>query len=383
MAGLNFQTQTIINSNLDPDSGKGVKLFEAADGVLRIKRDFDFYKDKEGYGKVCAIRKRAGYEAKLCKAEIDFANILADLKPDTGVTYARLDIYLGVEGAEPFIYATPWVQKGMPFWVEFTVKSNDTAATLAEAVAKLIKNNHIFLHDKDLINLTVNGTKLVLEGATEYQRFRQIAISKFAMSDDYSDEVAELGDDNITLKERGENAFGTYSQIVKDLRLPTGANWQPLHIRKIETPIIDAIYNQYIIEYQAPASNDGLACVGQRLESNTLHVFWVKNDTALISEWETALGKVGTIEDVDAASEGGEQGGQEGGEQGGQEGGEQGGQEGGQEQGGGQETTPTYTAVADPTGNPSAQGWYELDGNTYVLTQDTEVANGKTYYTKD
>ena len=375
MAGLNFQTQTIINSNLDPDSGKGVKLFEAADGVLRIKRDFDFYKDKEGYGKVCAIRKRAGYEAKLCKAEIDFANILADLKPDTGVTYARLDIYLGVEGAEPFIYATPWVQKGMPFWVEFTVKSNDTAATLAEAVAKLIKNNHIFLHDKDLINLTVNGTKLVLEGATEYQRFRQIAISKFAMSDDYSDEVAELGDDNITLKERGENAFGTYSQIVKDLRLPTGANWQPLHIRKIETPIIDAIYNQYIIEYQAPASNDGLACVGQRLESNTLHVFWVKNDTALISEWETALGKVGTIEDVDAASEGGEQGGQEGGEQGGQE--------GGQEQGGGQETTPTYTAVADPTGNPSAQGWYELDGNTYVLTQDTEVANGKTYYTKD
>ena len=367
MAGLNFQTQTIINSNLDPDSGKGVKLFEAADGVLRIKRDFDFYKDKEGYGKVCAIRKRAGYEAKLCKAEIDFANILADLKPDTGVTYARLDIYLGVEGAEPFIYATPWVQKGMPFWVEFTVKSNDTAATLAEAVAKLIKNNHIFLHDKDLINLTVNGTKLVLEGATEYQRFRQIAISKFAMSDDYSDEVAELGDDNITLKERGENAFGTYSQIVKDLRLPTGANWQPLHIRKIETPIIDAIYNQYIIEYQAPASNDGLACVGQRLESNTLHVFWVKNDTALISEWETALGKVGTIEDVDAASEGGEQGGQEG----------------GQEQGGGQETTPTYTAVADPTGNPSAQGWYELDGNTYVLTQDTEVANGKTYYTKD
>ena len=79
MAGLNFQTQTIINSNLDPDSGKGVKLFKAANGVLRIKRDFDFYKDKEGYGKVCAIRKRAGYEAKLCKAEIDFANLVSAL----------------------------------------------------------------------------------------------------------------------------------------------------------------------------------------------------------------------------------------------------------------------------------------------------------------
>ena len=289
MAGLNFQTQTIINSNLDPDSGKGVKLFEAATGVLRIKRDFNFYKDKEGYGKVCAIRKRAGYDAKLCRAEVDFANLESKLAPAEGVTYARFDIYLGVEGAEPFIYSTPWVQKGMPFWVEFTVKSGEHAADIANNVAKLIKTNHIFLQDKDLINLTVEGTKLVLEGATEYQRFRNIEINKFSMSDDYSEKVAELGDANIVLKERGENAFGTYSQITKDLRLPTAANWQPYHIRKVETPIVGAIYNQYIIEYVAPATNEGLGAVGQRLESTTTHVFWVKNDESLINEWEKAL----------------------------------------------------------------------------------------------
>lgn len=300
MAGLNFQTQTIINSNLDPDSGKGVKLFKAANGVLRIKRDFDFYKDKEGYGKVCAIRKRAGYEATLCKAEVDFAGLKSTLVPTTGVTYARIDIYLGVEGAEPFIYSTPWVQKGMPFWVEFTVKAGDTAEKIAESVAKLIKTNHIFLQDKDLINLTVEGTKLVLEGATEYQRFRNIEISKFALKDDYSDKVAELGDANIKIVARGENAFGTYSQITKDLRLPTGANWQPYHIRKVETPIIGAIYNQYIIEYVAPASNEGLGAVGQKLESNTTHVFWVKNDETLITEWEAALAEIGTVEDVDS-----------------------------------------------------------------------------------
>ena len=301
MAGLNFQTQTIINSNLDPDSGKDVKLFKAANGVLRIKRDFDFYKDKEGYGKVCAIRKRAGYNAVLCKAEVDFANLVSALVPKSGVTYARFDLYLGVEGAEPFIYSTPWVQKGMPFWVEFTVKAGDTADKIAENVAKLIKTNHIFLQDKDLINLKVEGTKLVLEGATEYQRFRQIVISKFALTDDYSDEVAKLGDANIVLTERGKNAFGTYTQIVKDLRLPTAANWQPLHIRKVETPIVGAIYNQYIIEYVAPATNEGLGAVGQRLESTTTHVFWVKNDASLITEWETALGELGTIQDADAS----------------------------------------------------------------------------------
>ena len=303
MAGLNFQTQTIINSNLDPDSGKGVNLFKAADGVLRIKRDFNFYRDKEGYGKVCAIRKRAGYDATLCNVEVDFANLTDELVPDSGVTYARFDIYLGVEGAEPFIYATPWVQKGMPFWVEFTVKPKETADKIAENVAKLIKTNHIFLHDKDLINLTVKGTKLILEGATEYQRFRNIEINKFSMTDDYSEKVAELGDANIVLKERGKNAFGTYSQITKDLRLPTAANWQPYHIRKVETPIVGAIYNQYIIEYVAPATNEGLGAVGQKLESTTTHVFWVKNDTDLITEWEDALKVVGTIIDADAVPE--------------------------------------------------------------------------------
>ena len=300
MAGLNFQTQTIINSNLDPDSGKDVKLFKAANGVLRIKRDFDFYKDKEGYGKVCAIRKRAGYDAKLCNAEVDFANLVSALVPTSGVTYARFDIYLGVEGAEPFIYSTPWVQKGMPFWVEFTVKAGENATDIANNVAKLIKTNHIFLQDKDLINLKVEGTKLVLEGATEYQRFRNIEINKFTLLDDYSEKVAELGDANIVIKERGENAFGTYSQITKDLRLPTAANWQPYHIRKVETPIVGAIYNQYIIEYVAPATNEGLGAVGQRLESTTTHVFWVKNDTSLITEWETALGEIGTIIDAGA-----------------------------------------------------------------------------------
>lgn len=132
--GLNFQTQTIINSNLDPDSsklnGKGTDntyLFKSGktniDGVevdaLKIKRDFVFVKDC-----VKAIRKRAGYNAVMCKATIDFADsaLLAALKAGGAKTYCRLDIYLGVEGAEPYIYSTPWVQKGMPFWIEFTVK---------------------------------------------------------------------------------------------------------------------------------------------------------------------------------------------------------------------------------------------------------------------
>lgn len=317
--GLNFQTQTIINSNLDPDSsklnGKGIDntyLFKSGktniDGVevdaLKIKRDFVFVKDC-----VKAIRKRAGYNAVMCKATIDFADsaLLAALKTGGAKTYCRLDIYLGVEGAEPYIYSTPWVQKGMPFWIEFTVKEADKAATIAKNVADMLKKNHVFLCDKDLINVSVSDSKLILEGATEYQRFRKIEISTFDAYDDYADKVAELDPTktaatDIKLDERGKNSFGTYSQIIKDLRLPTAANYQWTHIRQVETPIVGAIYNQYIVEYEAPATNDGLHAVGQRMTSHTVHVFWVKNDSDLISAWETALGTVGTVVDVDATS---------------------------------------------------------------------------------
>lgn len=43
---------------------------------------------------------------------------------------------------------------------------------------------------------------------------------------------------------------------------------------------------------------------------------------------------------------------------------------------------PTYTAVTNPTGNPKTQGYYEKVGDSYVLTEDTTVQTGKTYYTK-
>lgn len=45
--------------------------------------------------------------------------------------------------------------------------------------------------------------------------------------------------------------------------------------------------------------------------------------------------------------------------------------------------TATYTAVTSPTGNPKTQGYYEKNSSgEYVLTEDTTVQSGKTYYTK-
>ena len=43
----------------------------------------------------------------------------------------------------------------------------------------------------------------------------------------------------------------------------------------------------------------------------------------------------------------------------------------------------TYVAVT-PSGseNPTTEGWYELSGGSYVLSQDAEIAHEKTYYEK-
>lgn len=48
------------------------------------------------------------------------------------------------------------------------------------------------------------------------------------------------------------------------------------------------------------------------------------------------------------------------------------------------EDTFEYNAVVDPTGNPQEKGYYVSDGEGgYILTTDTTVQSGTTYYTKD
>ena len=39
------------------------------------------------------------------------------------------------------------------------------------------------------------------------------------------------------------------------------------------------------------------------MDSHTTHVFWVKNDDALINQWETALKTIGAVTDVDTKAE--------------------------------------------------------------------------------
>lgn len=308
--GLNFQTQTIINSLYDVDSNNAPLVTtdgSGNDAHVKILRDFDFFKNNEK-GRVVSIYNRAGYNPVNCSATIDLSEI-EDLIPDTGKKYYRLDVYVGVEGAEPFIYSNQWVYKGRPFWIELTTKAGQTVDKVAEQWVKEIKKSKMFLIDKDIMHVTADASagadselgteddvysgKIILTGAGEFQRLRKIELSVYDENSEYAEKIAEIGDDAITVTEYGKNGFGTYSQIVKDLRLPTAANTSWTHIRQSETPIVGALYDQFIVNYAAPAVNDGMQCVGQRMESHTTHVFWVKSDIA--SDFKEYLETLATV----------------------------------------------------------------------------------------
>lgn len=273
--GLNFYTTTIINSDKYVN---GKSHFKADTNAAYIYPGMTFFKDG-----IQKVYYKEGYEGEMAKVEVD----LAQLKPTTK-TYYRLDIYVKVQGAEPYIYATPWIQKGRPFWVEFSLPGG-TVATAgtpedADAVVKAINKEHIFQVGDDQITAEVNGTKVVLTATTDYLRFARVEIVKL---NDEGDDVEVVGTKqtkgtNLLIKEitKGQASFGTYSHIIKDIQLPTNENTRWMHLRQDETPIIGAIYDQFIIEYTAEANNRPLGAVGCEVKSHTTHTFWVKKEVS-------------------------------------------------------------------------------------------------------
>jgi hypothetical protein len=212
---------------------------------------------------------------------------------------ARLYIYVGLEGSEESIYANDWYRKGMPLSVSF---ANATASEMAKAIEDTIKKFNVFTKVKKVLDVKADGTNLIIEGTHEYQRLMKIAIL-VGDGEIIGEEIPVIefeknrkNSDAITINKVGVNGFGTYSQLLKDLRLPTPAHTGWNSVQKDEMPIVGATYTQYIIKYYAPSmANPSFTAIGNRSMSETTHVFWVKSD--LVEAWETAIASI----DPDAA----------------------------------------------------------------------------------
>ena len=238
-----------------------------------------------------SIRKAVGHPMELCKATLDMAKVktaIADAK------VARLYIYVGLEGSEESIYANDWYRKGMPLSVSF---ANADAAVMAKAIEDTVKKFNVFTKVKKVLDVKADGTNLIIEGTHEHQRLMKIYVL-VGDGEMLGEEIPVIefeknrkDDDAVTINNVGVNGFGTYSQLLKDLRLPTPAHTGWNSVQKDEMPIVGATYTQYIINYYAPSTaNPSFTAVGNRSMSETTHVFWVKSD--LVNAWEAVLAAI-------------------------------------------------------------------------------------------
>lgn len=299
-----FTTTNVINSNKDFTTGLPLwSVQEATDSKpasFNVKRVNNFVSTN-----ITAIYKAVAHDAEFAKVTFDFSQI-------SGVKNElfRLHIYVGLsQASQNSLYANDLQYKGKPLSVDFIWK--DSAAATVEALVKTINKYQMMVYSKKLLKVTYSGTYLTIEGTDEYQRFRFVNVEKLDLEayhgmGDY--EVVRSLEDLTEVESNaevtaaaegyfvGKEGFGTYSFLLHNLRLPTYARTRYQALNQDETPIIGAKYNQYTIYYCVNRGILGDNAVGDLVKSMTTHVFYVRQDLA--TEFETALAKVGTINEA-------------------------------------------------------------------------------------
>ncbi len=290
-----FTTTTVINSNEDYTSGLKPlwSAQEAADdkpASMNIKRHLNFKQPN-----VVSITKAEYTAPEFAKATLD----LSYLGKTEGNFRIAMYIKLASTSANSY-YANDLVFKGKPLYIEFVWKKGEAAATVAKKIKDIVKKYMLMVYEKDLVKVDVEGTKVVITGIDEYQRFERVDVEEYvkgeasmfgtyevvksAMTEAHKEDPEY--DENFTI-EQGVEGFGTYQWILKNLRLPTAARTSWTAINADEVPIIGAKYNEYIIRYCVNRGIMGGDAVGEVTKSLTTHVFYVNQNVS--DEFEASL----------------------------------------------------------------------------------------------
>ena len=276
-----YTNTIVLNSLKDVTTGLN-RIVKGVDDI-EVRRVNKFLKSN-----VSAMYKRAASDPVIGKAEFTITN------PGAGIY--RLKLYIRLSGSQNSYYSNDFVFKGKPFVYEFKIASNSTTATdVAKEIKRVIDKIQAFYGDK-YIKTEVAENKLTIHGVDEYQLFTEAKIQKLntAANNPLNNEVYEdIIEGTITKSVEG---FGTYTHILKDLRLPTIEARRFEAVNQEELPVPGAKYNQYIIEYKVDRGLFGGAAVGQQVTSKTTHVFYVLD--SLATEFETALEVLGTIHEI-------------------------------------------------------------------------------------
>lgn len=277
-----FTNTILLNSLVDDTTGleKIVERTIDSNPALDIRRVNLFKK-----ANVAKITKRAASAPVIGKATFN-------LKQTDSGDY-RLKLYIRLSGSQNSYYANDFVFKGKPLVFEYSIKNDSTSAADVAAEIKRVIDHIQSLYGDKWIKASVNGNSLIISGTDEYQLFTEAQLQKLntTANSALTNEVYETIEEGVITPCR--EGFGTYNQVIKDLRLPTMENRRFEAVNKEELPIPGGMYDQYIITYKVDRGLFGGAAVGQQVTSVTTHVFYVLS--SISADFEAMLAKLGTV----------------------------------------------------------------------------------------
>lgn len=261
-------TNTIVLNSLK-DELSGLDKVKFADNVLKVLRVNDFKKDN-----IVAIYKKEAEDAKA--GSVTFATV-----PSVEGKLYRINLYVRLSGSQNSYYSNDMVFKGRPFVYEYT------GGTTVADIVKLIQNINQLYGDK-FLKVEVAGSGIKFTG-DNYALFTMAKIEEFVQDSTVPSVNGgiwkEVAKGEIT---KCVNGFGTYDQILKDLRLPTMESRRWEAVNKEELPIPGTLYNQYTLDYCVERGILGTDAVGDMVKSLTHHVFFVPQALATAFEAELA-----------------------------------------------------------------------------------------------
>lgn len=292
-----FTTTTVINSAKDY-TNPSVDLFKGDSKYFDVKR-VNRFKVKN----IRSVYKQDPVAQSNAKATIDMAKVQETLtanKATKGTFRVEIYVHLAQSNNNP-LYSNTWVVKGRPWTFEFSATSTEEAENIVDKVIKMITKFKLFTMDTEQLKATKEGTKLVLTAQDPYQIFSKVELQYFDPSMGSTTGcctprgeyvlVENYGVTNVATITPGNEGFGTFEWIMRNLRLPTAeqTRWNALY--QDDRPMVGATYTQYTLEYCENRGILGGDAVGEETTSVTTHVFFV-NQTVK-SQFEAALTAAG------------------------------------------------------------------------------------------
>lgn len=259
---FNYIREIIINKPL-------ADINKSADNKIVLERVGEY--DKRNVTKVWVTRGTKGTPGTVILKGDDLVNAMSDLVETT------FNVHLFVKTMDKYLadYANAnWGAFGKSIVVEFT--ASGTKTEVANAMEKALKMAVSDL-DKMFEITNDNAGTLTLTFTEPY-----LTIGKDNIEVKMYDKNNELVDVKLTGAVTETVApFATADWLIENLRFPSYPNVRYAAKNSDEYPVAGQVYDQVSFQYAVERPGlGGLSAVGQKIESVTTHVLYIKHEEA-------------------------------------------------------------------------------------------------------